>query len=343
MAVPSHVHSRLTRTAPVLGVGLALVAAPALDAVPAAAHPVAPSPTGDSAYLVRRGDTVSAIALRTGSSVAAIVAANNLDARARILAGQRLVIPAQAPAHAPAAAAAAPAPAAAPRPAPALERTHVVAAGDTVWAISRRTGASVQAIIAANGLDSRALIRVGQQLTIPSPSAAAPAQAPQGAPLVGDTFLGRTYPRATVASANANKAALLARPVPSREEMRDLIEGVARSMGVDPSLALAVGYQESGFDQRAVSPANAIGAMQVIPSSGEWASSLVGRPLDLLDPVDNATAGVAILRRLQQSTNDLPTAIASYYQGLGSVRRNGMYPDTRRYVANIQTLMTRFP
>ena len=130
--------------------------------------------------------------------------------------------------------------------------------------------------------------------------------------------------------------------VPSRDEMRQLIASTARSMGVDPALALAVGYQESGFDMRAVSPANAVGAMQVIPSSGQWASDLVGRPINLLDPNDNVVAGVAILRSLVRTGPDLPSAIAGYYQGAGSVRRNGMYDDTRRYVANVQTLMTRF-
>jgi hypothetical protein len=35
-------------------------------------------------------------------------------------------------------------------------------------------------------------------------------------------------------------------------------------------------------------------------------------------------------------------AIAGYYQGASSVKRNGMFADTRRYVANVQTHMTRF-
>jgi LysM repeat protein len=328
---------RLTRTVPSWGVGIALVAGPLLSAPPAAAHPAPPAHGADaspSSYTVVPGDSVSEIALRTGSTVDAIVAANHLDSRALIRIGQRLTIPS---------AAAAPA---APAPRPTGDRIHEVRAGDSVWQIARDTGTSVESIVAANGLDSRALIRIGQRLTIPSGTAPAPAAAPRAPaspPLVGDTFLGRTYPGTTVAAANANKAALLARPAPTREEMRDMIEEVARIMGVDPSLALAVGYQESGFDQRAVSPANAIGAMQVIPSSGQWASQLVGRPLDLLDPWDNATAGVAILRQLVRSTPDLPTAIASYYQGLAGVRRHGMYPDTRRYVASVQTLMTRFP
>jgi LysM repeat protein len=341
---------RLTRKVPSVGVGLALAAAPAVAAAPAEAHVAPTSSAGSSggqSYVVRAGDTVSEIALRTGSTVGAIVAANGLNAQALIMVGQRLTIPAPGAerAGAPPTPAAEPAGAAPPAAPPQqATRTHTVVAGDTVWDIARSTGSTVAAIVAANGLDSSALIRIGQRLTVPPAGAAGAGATPSSPrPLVGNTFAGRTYPGTTVAAANANKATLMARPVPSREEMRGLIARIAAEMGVDPSLALAVGYQESGFDQRAVSPANAIGAMQVIPSSGEWASGLVGRPLDLLDPVDNATAGVAILRQLQRSTADLPTAIASYYQGLGSVRRNGMYADTRRYVANVQTLMTRFP
>ena len=109
-----------------------------------------------------------------------------------------------------------------------------------------------------------------------------------------------------------------------------------------PALALAVSYQESGFDHSLVSPANAIGAMQVIPSSGQWASDLVGRDLNLLDPRDNVTAGVAILKQLVRTSPDLSTAIAGYYQGAASVQRNGMFSDTRQYVANVRALMSRF-
>jgi soluble lytic murein transglycosylase-like protein len=124
--------------------------------------------------------------------------------------------------------------------------------------------------------------------------------------------------------------------------MQQIIASTARRWGVDPALAQAVAFQESGFNMRSVSPANAVGAMQVIPASGRWASSLAGRSLDLLDPHDNATAGVVILRALTRAEDDQATAIAGYYQGLASVRSKGMFADTRRYVANVQTLMARF-
>lgn len=196
---------------------------------------------------------------------------------------------------------------------------------------------SSERIISANNMSST-LIYVGQVLAIPGSTSSSNDEEQ----LVPNTFLHYTYPDDVVAAANDNKRALLSMNLPSRDQMQTMVRDVAASMGVDPALALAVAQQESGFDPTAVSPANAIGVMQVIPSSGLWAGDLVGRQLNLLDPRDNVTAGVAILRALERTSDDLPTAIASYYQGAGSVSRNGMYDDTRRYVANVQTLMTRF-
>lgn len=313
------------RVGQTLTIGGTAATAPA----PTAAAPAAAGGT----HTVASGETVSAIAQRYGTTVSAIVAANGLDSRAFIRVGQTLAVAG--------AAASAPAPAAAPA---ASGGTHTVASGETVSSIASRYGTTVPAVVAANGLDSRAFIRVGQVLTVPG-ATAAPAAAPSAAPgtqLVGSTFLGRTYAPSVVASANANKASLLAMGVPSKAQMQATVAATARSMGVDPALAQAIAFQESGFNHTAVSPANAIGTMQVIPSSGEWASQLVGRELNLLDPQDNVVAGVAILRQLVRTSPDLSTAIASYYQGAGSVKRNGMFSDTRRYVANVQTHMARY-
>jgi len=47
------------------------------------------------------------------------------------------------------------------------DTTHTVASGDTVWEVSQRYDSTISAIIAANGLNSQALIRVGEVLTIP--------------------------------------------------------------------------------------------------------------------------------------------------------------------------------
>jgi len=305
-----------TRLASGAGVSIALaVASVATSAT--AAH-------ADEPYVVRQGDTVSQIALRSGVSVGAIARASALADAARIRVGQVLTIPT------PSSATIAPV-----APLVASTTTHTVVGGDTVSHLAARYSTTAAAIVAANGLDARAFIRIGQVLTIPT-------TATTTAALVSNTFAGRTYSDAVVAAANANKATLLRIGVPTTSQMRATIVTTATSMGVDPALALAIAYQESGFNHTAVSAANAIGTMQVIPSSGEWASQMVGRPLNLLDPNDNVVAGVAILRSLVRTSPDLATAIAGYYQGAASVQRDGMYPDTRRYVASVQTLMSRF-
>ena len=61
---------------------------------------------------------------------------------------------------------------------------------------------------------------------------------------------------------------------------------------------------------------------------------IVGRRLDLLKPQDNVTAGVVLLSRLTGAAR-LDLAVAGYYQGLGGVKKNGVYPDTKLYVRNV--------
>lgn len=237
----------------------------------------------------------------------------------------------------------APAPAATPAPAPApatSSGSYTVKSGDTLSAIAAKHGVKLSDILAANKLTMTSVIFPGNKLAIPGGSSIQPAASVT--PLVPSSFLGFTYPSAVVSSANQNKALLNSSPVPTREQMKSIVADTARRMGVDPSLALAFAYQESGFDQRAVSPANAIGTMQVIPTSGEWASDLVGRKLNLLDPYDNATAGVAIIRQLIRTSKDLDNAIAGYYQGQYSVSKNGMFDDTKAYVAAIKAHKKNF-
>ena len=351
-------------------------ASAARAAVPAAASP-------EQVVTVARGDTVGAIAARTGTTVAAIVEANGLDARASITAGEQLRIPRPGTTRAGAGEDAA--------------AEYVVRAGDTLSSIALAQSTTIGALRDANGLDARGFIREGQVLKLSGsaaraqPTVAAPVRSGSYTVRAGDTLsqiavatgttvdalveandldrrgfivegqvlhLGAGSTRSTApaqpaappasAQANslaeavaANRARLAGADLPGRERMREIIRSTAVRLGVDPSLALAIGYQESGFNMRVVSGANAIGAMQVIPTSGEWASDLLGEDIDLFDPADNAKAGVAILRTLV-ANNPPDVAIASYYQGQGSVRSRGMYDDTRRYVANVQTLQARF-
>ena len=110
---------------------------------------------------------------------------------------------------------------------------------------------------------------------------------------------------------------------------------------MDPKLALAIGWLESGWYQRAVSYTDAVGVMQLMPVSQTWASQLAGRSLDRYDTQDNITGGVLIIRALLATADSREQAIAGYYQGLYSVRTKGMYEDTKRYVASVLAVYDR--
>ncbi|MET3921865.1 LysM peptidoglycan-binding domain-containing protein [Arthrobacter sp. UYEF20] len=309
-------------------------------AAPAPSAPAAPAPasTGGGSYTVKPGDTLGAIAARHGVKLSEVFGWNGLNMGSIIYPGQKIKIGSGTSApSAPAPSAPAPvAPASTPT-APA-SGSYTIKAGDTLSGIAARNGVKLSDMLSANRLTLSSVIYPGQKLVLPGGSIAPASSQPPApvTPLVPSTFLGFTYPAAVVSSANENKAVLNASPVPSREQMKSIVADTARRMGVDVSLALAFALQESGFNHRSVSPANAIGTMQVIPSSGEWASDLVGRKLNLLDPYDNATAGVAIIRQLIRTSSDVDNAIAGYYQGQYAVSKYGMYEDTKQYVASIK-------
>ena len=277
---------------------------------------------GFGAYKVKDGDTLSHIASRYGTSVKTLVALNNLPGNGNaIYAGEVLKIPGKGSTTA-----------ARPAKRSQLGRvTYIVKPGDTISKIAKRYRCSQANLLAANKLRSSDRIYAGKPLQVPvkiRPKAKAPAKNKS------NTFAGRTYADHIVARANRNRAILKNRKLPTRSQLRSLIVSTSKRYGVDPELALAVSWQESGWKQRVVSPANAVGAMQVIPSTGKFASSIVGRELDLLRPQDNVTAGVVLLDRLTGAAR-LDIAVAGYYQGLGGVRKNGMYPDTKLYVKNV--------
>lgn len=285
-------------------------------------------------YKVKSGDTLSGIAAKEGVSVSTLRSANSLSGD-NIYAGQSLKLSGSSASSGESSGSTSASTSSA--------SSYKVESGDTLSGVASRNGLSLQQLLNANGMESTDIIRAGQTLKLGGSGSSSTSTASSGndEQLVGDTFLDRTYPEDVVANANDNKRALLDSQMPSRSQIREMVRSTASSMGVDPSLALAHAQIESGFDATAVSPANAIGTMQVIPSSGEWASQLVGRDLNIMDPQDNITAGVAIIRHLQNSDpGDI--GIAGYYQGAGGVAKYGMYDDTKDYVKKINEAKSRY-
>lgn len=336
-----------------------------------AQSPVTPQNTGTSQHAqapgeitVAAGDSVWSLATKHGVTVTELMKANKIPAHAMVRPGDRLAIPGQQD-EASETKPAQTEPAEKPESKAPTAR-HTIASGDTIWDLAAKHGVSVLELQEANGLTASSLLRPGQALKIPgsrsapkaddaahAPAAAsAPEPAPKtkapaapkatSKPAVGDTFAGRTYPQHVVDSANKHHAELQRRDLPSQQAVQSMIRETAESMGVDPKLALAHAAQESGFQQGVVSPADAVGTMQVIPSAGEWASSLVGRDLDLLDTQDNITAGVAIIKELQDKAPSKHMGIGAYYQGLHGVKTYGLFSDTKDYVRAVTAQEKRF-
>ena len=278
-------------------------AASALGVVVALA---AVSTAGSSSVHLRPGDTLSGIAARFSTTVSALRAANGLTGD-RIYAGSTLRLPGSGASTT-----------------TSSEQTHVVRAGDTVSAIAHRYGVSVSSVQRRNGLSAGATIQPGQRLVVPGSTAQAPVQASGSA------------------SAATHRAALQARSSPSRDTVRAMVAATARRHGVDVPLALAIAHQESGFQQHVVSPVDAIGVMQVLPSTARSLSAQTGRSLDLLDTQDNVTAGVLLLRQLLAGSGSDRAAIAAYYQGLGSIADQGLLPQTHAYVRSVEALRASF-
>jgi N-acetylmuramoyl-L-alanine amidase len=280
---------------------------------PAAAPPGAAATQGDG-YGVRPGDTLSGIAAAHGLSTASLAAANGLGPDALVISGTRLKIPAAGSGTSP------PRPPAAGAPEPL--GAYKVRAGDTLSGLAAQSRVPVAQMAYMNGLNPQARLVEGTVLKLPTGS---PVQASGPAP------------QATVVPSAAPLAS------PGRLSAAQIGQ-IAAQHGVPSSLAAAIAWQESGFNNAMVSSANARGIMQVMPGTWDWVqSNLAGQRLDPASATDNVQAGSLYLGQLLRETNGDPAlAAAGYYQGLGSVRAIGMLPETRRYVDNVLALRGRF-
>lgn len=128
----------------------------------------------------------------------------------------------------------------------------------------------------------------------------------------------------------------------SQAQIKQVLREAAVRHQLNPSLVLAVSYWESGWRQSRVSQTGATGIMQVQPETAQEAGpALLGRPVDIQDPYDNADVGAAVLRENLDNFGDVAKALAAYYQGPTSLRENGMFPDTQQYVEGILSLAER--
>jgi soluble lytic murein transglycosylase-like protein len=285
--------------------------------------------SAEVAHTVQPGETLWSIAAANNLTTRTVAAYNGLSEDAQVVLGSTIRVPTVTEGYAAlqnaglVAAAPEGAPAPAASAAPAVQGGYTVRPGDTLSGLAAASGVSMEAMAAMNGLDPDGLLIAGTVIKLPD-GAPAPPRAAEPAP-----------PQAVPPADPA--------PTPARVGAAD-VQSVAAQYGVSPSLAAAIAWQESGFNNAMVSSANARGVMQVMPGTWDYVQrNLAQRQLDPNSATDNVHAGVLYLKRLLDETGgDENTAIAGYYQGLRSVRERGMYEDTSRYVANVQALRGRF-
>ena len=283
-------------------------------------------------HVVQPGETLWSISAANNLTTRTVAAFNGLSENSQVVLGSTVMIPSTVEGYAalqraglvtstPSTTAAATTSSAAP---PALGG-YTVRPGDTLSALAASSRVSIAAIAAENGLDPNGLLLAGTVIKLPT-GAPAPVRASQPAPAA--TVVPQAAPEPTATRVGAST-----------------VQSVASANGVSPSLAAAIAWQESGFNNAMVSGANARGVMQVMPGTWSYVQQnlLGGRTLNPASATDNVTAGVLYLKSLlNQTGGNESAAIAGYYQGLGSVQSRGVLPETAHYVANVQALRSRF-
>jgi N-acetylmuramoyl-L-alanine amidase len=292
-------------------------------------------PATASAYFVHvvaPGESLFSIAATDGLSVDQLAAANGVSPTTELVAGSSLQIPPQTSAGA-------------TTSAPTTVETsdemgspasaggaYVVQPGDTLTAIAARAGLSMPSLAAANGLDPNRVLVSGTVLHlsgspgVASSSGSAAASQPVGAVAEGTP----TDP-----------------PYPTPERVTaPQVGSIAAANGVPASLADAIAWQESGFNNDLVSSADARGVMQILPGTWQWIQNSLdtgGPALAPASAADNVRGGVLMLHSLLDATGgDSAMAAAGYYQGLPSVQEHGMYSDTQKYVQSVLALEREF-
>ena len=257
--------------------------------------PAQPSAPATGRHEVASGETLSSIAARYGTTVAALSRANQLADPNLIVAGTTLRVPGEASAGA--------------QGAPARTGRHEVASGETLSSIAARYGTTVAALSRLNHLSNPSLIVAGASLRVPLPDRSSSAGSLQAA---------------------------------SQATIEVHLERAATRHGVDPSLVKAVAWQESGWQQDIKSETGALGVMQVMPATARYVNGVLGAgDLDVRAASGNVELGVIYLRHLLSAMGSEKRALAGYYSGPGAVKRK-LDKHQKRYVNSVLALRSRF-
>jgi LysM repeat protein len=281
-----------------------------------------PPPSLDVRYEVLPGDTLTGIAARYATDASAIARANGIGVGEVIIAGTTLRVPVRGDAS---------------PLTPSRVPRYRVRSGDTLSGIALRYGISLNSLLALNGLAASAPLLAGATLLLPAGSGTVAASAtPTGT-------VTPVEPEGATASAQPSPTMTATQLPATAQSVRSSLLYWSEHYGVDPHLATAVAWMESGFNNNAVSTVGAVGVMQITPAT--W--SYVQQVLLLGEPVPNTAdgnvrIGVALLHHLLHIYDgNVEKALAAYYQGVHSLQVDGPLPGTGHYVASVLALAAR--
>jgi soluble lytic murein transglycosylase-like protein len=184
-------------------------------------------------------------------------------------------------------------------------RVHVVQPGESFFSIAARYRVSPWLLARRNRIPLTRIIVPDQRLVLP---------------------------------AGAKRLPPAAHPA-SRDAIRAAIDRWARVYGVDPKLARALAWMESGFQQDVVSSVGAIGVMQLLPETWEFVDVVLLGTRTPRNYYGNVQAGVRYLRwQLAEFGGNVRLALAGWYQGARAVREIGLYDDTKLFVRVVLSL-----
>ena len=139
--------------------------------------------------------------------------------------------------------------------------------------------------------------------------------------------------------------------LPGRSEIVSAAEKYAEIYGLDRNSVLAVIRCESGFREDALSPAGAVGLMQLMPETAKFIAEKAGiENYDIRSVDGNIRLGCAYMSYLKSCFSNEKTILAAYNAGEGKVREwlsNGElssdgvtlkripYRETARYVFRV--------
>jgi soluble lytic murein transglycosylase-like protein len=195
---------------------------------------------------------------------------------------------------------------------------YTVRAGDSFYGIANRFGIRASALAAANHLRLSSVLQTGQVLVVPGVQLPANLPAHLPAPLLAN---------------------------PDRLLLYPYFVAAAKEAGVPADLLMATAYIESGWKQTAVSSTGALGVGQLKPDTARWIAAVLLRTpaLDPANARDNVRMSARFLRYLLDAHGGaLRPALAAYYQGPGSVARDGISPVGLVYAGKILGVRSAF-